>query len=125
VRGLPKNAKPDLEKVFGSGDRADVAFTMADKIIVVEVKSKISDDPDLCRGIFQCIKYWALIRAHQKLKRVVPNGEAILAIGKAAPTNVLVLADALSVTCFDGIGVEERMPKTTQRSSGAVTGQVA
>jgi hypothetical protein len=84
--GLPKYAKRNLEWVFGSGDRADVAFSLGDKIVVVEVKSQVSDDADMCKGVFQCIKY--RVRAHQKLKRVVPNGDAILALGKKAPSKL-------------------------------------
>lgn len=119
--GLPRKSKADLEKVFGSGDRADLAFTIGEKIVVAEVKSEISDNADLCRGVFQCIKYRALVGAHQKLKRVIPNGEAILAIGKAAPAKVAPLADALSVTCVDRIAVPKQRPRTSERPSAGLS----
>src|SRR5262249_13833468 len=82
VIGLPRGAKSQLEKVLGSGDRADVYFTMGDKFVVAEIKSNISPMVDICRGIFQCVKYKAILRAHQRLKRVIPNGDAILVVGK-------------------------------------------
>jgi hypothetical protein len=118
--GLPKRAKADLEKVFGSGDRADVAFTIGEKIVVVEVKSEISDDADMCRGVFQCIKYRALIRAHQRLRRVIPNGEAILAIGKSAPSKVRNLAEVLSVTCFDQVVPPQSVSRASERPSAGL-----
>ena len=33
--------------------------------IVVEVKSEISDDADILRGIYQCVKYDAVLKAER------------------------------------------------------------
>lgn len=103
VIGLPKGTKYEFEKTFGSGDRADVYFSIEDKFVVAEIKSKISPEDDVRKGVFQCIKYRALIRAHQKLKRVIPNGEAVLVVGKKMSAEARQLADHLSVKFFDEI----------------------
>jgi hypothetical protein len=103
IVGLPKGALAILEKVFGSGDRADVVFTDGDRVTAVEVKSALSPLADLTRGVFQCVKYKAVIRAHQKLKRVIPNGDAILVTGKKLPPSIVDLASQLGVKWIDGV----------------------
>ena len=40
-----------------SGDKVDVMFIAHDKFRAVEVKSLKSNDDDLKRGIYQCVKY--------------------------------------------------------------------
>ncbi len=52
------------EHVLLSGDRLDVYFQLKDgKQIAIEVKSRISDDADILRGIYQCVKYKAVLSA--------------------------------------------------------------
>ena len=46
-----------------SGDKIDVMFQSRDEWTAVEVKSRISDEPDLLRGLFQCVKYQAVLEA--------------------------------------------------------------
>jgi len=49
---------------FQSGDRLDVYFKLKDgKQIAVEVKSRIFDYTDILRGIYQCVKYKAVLSA--------------------------------------------------------------
>jgi hypothetical protein len=40
VIGLPKGTKFEVENTLGSGDRADVYFSIEDKFVVAEIKSK-------------------------------------------------------------------------------------
>jgi hypothetical protein len=108
VIGLPKGSKFELEKTLGSGDRADVCFSIKDKLVIAEIKSERSPEDDICKGVFQCIKYRAVIRAHQKLKRVIPNGEAVLVVGKKMSAEAKQLAEGLAVKFFDGIEVRVR-----------------
>jgi len=103
VIGLPKGAKSEVEKTLGSGDRADVFFSIGDKFVIAEIKSEISPEDDIRKGVFQCVKYRAVVRAHQKLKRVVPNGEAILVVGKKMSAEAKRLAQDLSVAFVDEI----------------------
>jgi hypothetical protein len=101
--GLPRTAKATMEKTLGSGDRADVYFVAGNKFVIVEVKSTISPEGDICKGVFQCVKYKALLRAHQKLKKVVPNGDAILVLGREMPEAAKSLAGALGIMWVDGV----------------------
>jgi hypothetical protein len=53
-------ALAETEFDLDSGDRVDVVYQCADRTIVIEVKSRISNAIDLRRGVFQCIKYRAV-----------------------------------------------------------------
>lgn len=51
------------EFVLDSADRVDVVYRGPDLTVAIEVKSSDSDDADLRRGVFQCIKYRAVMEA--------------------------------------------------------------
>src|ERR1700733_168654 len=57
------DASAETEVDLDSGDRVDVVYKLADRIVVLEVKSRISNDVDLTRGVFQCVKYRAVREA--------------------------------------------------------------
>ena len=48
-----------------SGDRVDVVYRSKKKIVAIEVKSRDSNWADLRRGIYQCIKYKAVLGAQE------------------------------------------------------------
>ncbi|MEN5312316.1 hypothetical protein [Pseudomonas koreensis] len=85
------------EESLPSGDRADVCFRKGDSIIAVEVKSHISNDADLSRGIFQCVKYRAVCIAWQRALLQVPDAHAVLVIQRDLPPQLAELAERLSV----------------------------
>lgn len=51
------------EVVLDSADRVDVVYYGPNLTVALEVKSSDSDESDLRRGIFQCIKYRAVMQA--------------------------------------------------------------
>ena len=55
-----------------SGDLIDVEYRTRDgrQIVAIEVKSKDSNEHDLERGIYQCVKYRAVLRAHNCAENV-------------------------------------------------------
>lgn len=57
------DAETETELDLDSGDRVDVAYKCADRIVLLEVKSRISNAADLLRGVYQCIKYRAVREA--------------------------------------------------------------
>ena len=76
--GLPKRSrKGKIEYVFASADKADVVFKTQNGYIGVEVKSIISGDADLNRGLHQVVKYQALLRAEQKALLKPPTARAV------------------------------------------------
>lgn len=71
-----KDARTETEFPLDSGDRVDAVYHLKDRVVVVEVKSRISNAIDLRRGVFQCIKYRA-VKAAMDLREEVPV-EAVL-----------------------------------------------
>ncbi|MCL6272362.1 hypothetical protein M3P05_20830, partial [Sansalvadorimonas sp. 2012CJ34-2] len=64
------------------------------------VKSHISNENDLNRGIFQCIKYQALLRAEQKALSQPPTARAYLVTESDLPAQLQNLADRLGIYCY-------------------------
>ena len=56
----------DTEVDLLSGDRVDVVYQNPRESLVIEVKSKGSNWADLRRGVYQCVKYRAVVQAQEK-----------------------------------------------------------
>lgn len=91
--GLPVGAVPEIEKRLYSGDSVDVCFAHSNKLVGVEVKSYLSDDNDICRGIYQCVKYRHVLRAMQKAENKMPTARAILIVGRQISSSLRKLAE--------------------------------
>lgn len=81
--GLSTGFLGETEKGMLSGDRLDVFFTNGTDFAVVEVKSILSSDDDLQRGLYQCVKYRAIVMATEL--PVQPNVRAILITERQIP----------------------------------------
>jgi hypothetical protein len=92
-----KGTESIVEYLFSSSDKADVVFKSGQKCLGVEVKSIISNDDDLNRGIFQCVKYQALLRAEQKALMIPPTARALLVVEREIPVSLQNLADVLGI----------------------------
>ena len=87
--GLPAAAGPgDIEVVLPSGDQVDVLFFWDDTYHPVEVKSHRSGVDDLTRGLFQCVKYEAVLRAQMAVDNSPRDATATLVAGRDLPPNV-------------------------------------
>ncbi|WP_287156691.1 hypothetical protein [Euryhalocaulis sp.] len=64
--GLSETMVGTPEQGLLSGDRVDVLFTDGAKFVAVEVKSILSSEDDWQRGIYQCVKYRAVVSALEK-----------------------------------------------------------
>ncbi|MBS0391677.1 MAG: hypothetical protein JSR23_11125 [Proteobacteria bacterium] len=98
-RGIQEFALP-------SGDSIDVMFQNKDWV-AVEVKSAISQVPDILRGLFQCVKYRAVIEAVQATESLPQNARALLVLEGALPIELLPIKNLL------GIEVIEHVSPTT------------
>lgn len=100
--GISDVNKAETEYPLPSGDRNDVFFELSNgDRVVVEVKPSTSPDNDITRGIFQCIKYKAVMEAI----RVVDNGSysiqtILVMVGEINQQNKL-LAEELDVKYID------------------------
>ena len=96
--GLPQGTpRGQLEYRFASGDSADVVFETDQGFFGVEVKSIVSCDNDLSRGLYQAVKYQALLRAEQKAMGTPPTARAILVCERNLSPGLQNLADALGI----------------------------
>jgi hypothetical protein len=64
--GAPENCHAVAEKLLKSRDEIDVCCTVSGEQLAIEVKSVRSNDSDIERGIFQCVKYRAVLEAEAK-----------------------------------------------------------
>lgn len=90
--------RSETEVTLDSGDRVDAVYYCEDRIVVLEVKSRDSNDVDLRRGVFQCIKY----RAVQMAMDVRQDGyvEPILVTEKAIPGEIRDLLKLHNIAHF-------------------------
>jgi hypothetical protein len=99
--GLPPDLKGQTEYELPSMDTVDVLFTKGDERIGIEVKSTISDISDISRGLFQCVKYKALIEAEQKANDDIPNCRVALALEGQLPKELIGLKNQLGIEVFE------------------------
>ncbi len=92
------------EQRLSSGDRLDVLFDNGRTQLAVEVKAKDAPDPEVQRGVYQCIKYRATLRAMPLAATMPPNAQAVRVLERKPCRDVVNLAMRLSVII---INVEE------------------
>lgn len=113
ILGLSQSLAPgEVEFVFASGDVIDVLFRTGSGWIGVEVKSAKSDVADIERGLFQCVKYQALIEVTQRVQQVLLSSRVILALEGSLPPELVAQRNVLGIDLRDSIVV----PRTS--SSG-------
>jgi hypothetical protein len=98
VVGLNKSLAPGgTECKLPSGDIPDVLFQSKRHHIAVEVKSHISDKVDLRRGLFQCVKYRAILKACRSVESGTYEVDALLAIEGSLPEKLIPVRNTLGV----------------------------
>ena len=102
-----------VEHPFVTGDAVDVLFTQGTRMWGVEVKSVVSLEGDILRGLFQCVKYRALLQAEQAAAGNVCFVDVYLACEHEFPAKLLGVAHVLGVEFFDRLGLGARQRATT------------
>lgn len=100
-----------IEYKLPSSDEIDVLFEIPGKLIGVEVKSIKSDEKDILRGIFQCVKYKALLEAEQKVTKNIET-DCYLAIQGKLTNKLRNVAFILKVNVIDSV---ENQPVTAHK----------
>lgn len=85
----------ETEFELASGDRVDVVYFKDGSWLAIEVKSRDSSFSDLRRGIFQCVKYRAVLEAQEHATEM--KVEVLLVTGKALPPELANLARRLEI----------------------------
>ncbi|MCF6328794.1 MAG: hypothetical protein L3J02_03230 [Henriciella sp.] len=102
--GLPANIFPgDIEHNLPSGDTIDVFFENKKEHIGVEVKSAYSDIGDVTRGLYQCIKYQAVLEARLAATGKPQNVRTMLVLGGPLPMELFPLRNILGVEVVENI----------------------
>lgn len=93
----------ETEYAFPSADTIDILFKGPKECIGVEVKSEISSVEDIMRGLFQCVKYQALMEASLSVTDQTKNVMIILALGSVFPPELVPIKNILGVSVVDKI----------------------
>jgi hypothetical protein len=101
---LSRIARVDTEYILPSGDIVDVLFRVGDDWIAVEVKSDISNTGDIARGMFQCVKYKAVIEAYQAAQYLPQSARTILVLEEGKlPAELVPMKDILGIKIVNGV----------------------
>jgi len=103
IVNLPPNVACEKEHQLPSGDAIDVFFKKKDEQIAVEVKPRSSLYPDIVRGLFQCVKYRAVLEARQASEEQPKNARAVLVLGGLFPKELIPLKNILGVETIDNV----------------------
>ncbi|KAF0210792.1 MAG: hypothetical protein FD139_3232 [Methylocystaceae bacterium] len=102
--GLPVGTPVGCNEVaLPSGDCLDVAFDAGDEWVAAEVKSARSDDADVVRGLFQCVKYRAVMEAVQAAQSRARDARAVLVLERPLPRQLISLRNILGIEVFENI----------------------
>lgn len=88
------------ESEFGlsSGDELDVHFGSLARRLAVEVKPSHASDNEFQRGVYQVVKYRAVMRAEQIAKALIPQAECVLVTTRSPDPESRELMRRLGVT---------------------------
>jgi len=92
-----------VEHPLPSGDTVDVLFQTRGDWVAVEVKSSLSSSLDIARGLFQCIKYRAVVEAVQATENLDQNARAILVLESTLPTDLVGVKNTLGVEVIENM----------------------
>lgn len=104
-----------VEERISSGDCLDAYLVNADTRLAIEVKASNAPDSELYRGVFQCIKYAATLRAIQIAQGDFPIAAAVLVVTRPMPTEVARLAARLRVPVLRAPAEAEAYRKPQKR----------
>lgn len=104
VIGLVKGSKAGkTEWPTASGDRIDVVFERRERWVAVEVKPSHAPEADMLRGVFQCLKYRAVLEAECAMVDDRRDVQTLLILGGQATRDVIGAANALGIPVMDEV----------------------
>lgn len=105
--GIPAGV---TEYSLPSGDSLDVSFISKTVWVAAEIKSAVSGESDIVRGLFQCVKYRAVMDAVLLAKARPQIARVILVLESTFPQSLIPLRNLLGIEVVDGI-----TPQTSDR----------
>ena len=111
VVGVPDDATVEENFWLPSADQLDILFRTETECVAVEVKSRVSDRliSDYERGLYQTVKYSALLRAMHTAgdPESRPSVRTVLVLESQLPEEYRKLAADLSVQVIEGVTPED------------------
>lgn len=104
---LPRHIQGIEEYDLPSGDSVDVVFTCGGALIGAEVKSFISSEVDITRGLFQCVKYRAVMEAYQASLSHERDVRVVLILEGSLPSKLIPLRNMLGIEVLENVTPEE------------------
>lgn len=105
--GLKKVISAKTEYDLLSGDKLDVYFECrGNKHIAIEVKPSSSPEYDITRGIFQCVKYQAIMDAARVADYGNYNNEVVLVMAGIMSAKNKQLANDLAINYIEDFTIE-------------------
>lgn len=86
-----------MEVPLYSGDKVDVLFANAETTLAVEVKAANAPESEMWRGVFQCIKYRAVLRATGLVREDDQDTQVLLAVERQPSADIIRAAERLEV----------------------------
>ena len=93
-----------VETTLRSGDSLDVLSFDSNRRIAVEGKGASAPVGEIIRGLFQCVKYEAVLDAEARVVGSRADCEAVLALGSSFPGGLTPLRHTLGVKGFENLG---------------------
>lgn len=116
--GLPMSMAPGATEVgLFSGDRVDVVFSNRRRRVAIEVKALGAPTAELQRGLFQCVKYQAVLVAEAAASQSKADCRTILALGGELPSSLGPLRSVLGVEVRDSIAASPPYADAAQSDS--------
>jgi len=102
---LPRRFAPgETEVGLYSGDTVDVLFADPNRRVAAEVKGRSAPRSEVVRGLFQCVKYEAVLNAEARASGARLDCEAVLVLGGNLPESLRWLRNTLQVAVFEAVG---------------------
>ncbi|MBP6017039.1 MAG: hypothetical protein KA586_09990 [Candidatus Promineofilum sp.] len=86
-----------------SSDAIDVLFQTPWTWLAVEVKAANAGTADILRGLFQCVKYQALLEAEARVTDRPVAIASVLVLEGALPNELVAAHNTLGITVFEGV----------------------
>lgn len=107
IVGARRDSRATMEYPLPSCDEIDVLFEHDQECVAVEVKASVSDRVvgDYERGIYQTIKYLALLRAMSldRKRKICGNIRSVLVLQSSLPAGIRKLANTLAVEVISNV----------------------
>jgi hypothetical protein len=110
-----------LSALMLSGDKMDVFFESPTELVCIEVKGKKSCEADIRRGIFQCVKYRAVLEAQQLYRndRKKPGITVYLVLATGLSEELKRVAELLKIPVKSNVAVPESFVAPDKNLDGA------